>query len=91
MFHPFSQNETKYGTILDDGRLCQSWDLFLHKRNDAFRKTLLQAARKKSRKLTDHAEKTTSTACADSNVLIVFSVTRRELWELIGRGEGGKM
>ena len=54
-------------------------------------KLCLQAARKKSRKLTDHAWKTTSTARADSNVLIVFSVTRRELCELIGRGEGGKM
>ena len=78
MFHPFSQNETKYGTILDDGRLCQSWDLFLHKRNDAFRKTLLQAARKKSRKLTDHAGKTTSTARADFKCIdSVFSGTER--------------
>ena len=58
--------------------------------NDASRKTLLQAARKKSRKLTDHGKQLLPRALI-SNVLIVFSVSRRELWEVTGGGEGGKM
>ena len=30
VFHPLSQNETKYGNILDEGRLCESWDFANH-------------------------------------------------------------
>ena len=56
--------------------------------NDAFRKTLLQAAKKKSRKLTDH-EKQLQPRALISNA-IVFFMTRRELWEMIARGDGGR-
>ena len=43
--------------------------------NDAFRKTLLQATKKKSRKLTSHGKQLLPRAL-------------RELWETIGREEG---
>ena len=60
--------------------------------NDAFQKTLQQAARKKPRKLTDHG-KTTSTRVLISN-LIVFYDTERMLendrWRRGGRGGGEK-
>ena len=52
--------------------------------NDAFRKILLQAAKKKPRKLTEHGKRLLPRAPI-SNVIVFF--TRRELWEMIGRGE----
>ena len=48
--------------------------------NDAFRKTLLQEAKKKTRKLTDHGKPLLLRA-------MISNVTRGELWEMIGRGE----
>ena len=48
--------------------------------NDAFRKTLLQEAKKKTRKLTDHGKQLLP--CA-----MISNVTRGELWEMIGRRE----
>ena len=49
--------------------------------NDAFRKHLLQAAREKSRKLTDHGKQLLLHALI-SNVIVIY------LTEMIGRGEG---
>ena len=70
VFHPCSQNETKYVNTrrrqLDD---CQSWDLFLHKVN-AFRKTFLQEAKRKTRKLTDHRKQLPSRALISSGIVL---------------------
>ena len=48
--------------------------------NDAFRKTLLQEAKKKTTKLTDHGKQLLPRA-------MISNVTRGELWDMIGRGE----
>ena len=49
--HPFSQNEKKHGNILD----FASREIYSFIRlNDAFRKTSLQAAKNKYKKLTDY-------------------------------------
>ena len=50
--------------------------------NDAFRKTLLQEAKKKTRKLTDHGKQLLLRA-------MISNVTRGELWEMIGRESRG--
>ena len=55
--------------------------------NDAFRKTLLQAAKKKSRKLTDRGKQLLPRVLI-SNVIVFM--TRRELWEMLGRREVGE-
>ena len=57
--------------------------------NDAFRKTLLQAAEKKSRKLTGHGKQLLPRALIP-NVIVFFIITRRELWEMIGGGGVGR-
>ena len=54
--------------------------------NDASPKTLLQAAKRKPRKLTDHEKQLLQRALI-SNVIVFYFMTRRELWEIIGRGE----
>ena len=54
--------------------------------NDAFRKTLLQAAKKKSSKLSDHGKQLPPRVLI-SNVMCFM--TRRE-WEMLGRGEVGE-
>ena len=51
--------------------------------NDAFRKTLLQVAKKKTRKLTDHGKQLVPRADFKCQCFM----TRGELWEMIGRGE----
>ena len=57
---------------------------------------MLQAAKKKSRKLTDHRKQllprpliSNVIVRADKGLsaLVKFFLTRRELWEMIGRGE----
>ena len=47
---------------------------------------MLQAAKRKPRKLTDH-EKQLLPRALISNVIVFYFMTRRELWEIIGRGE----
>ena len=67
------QNMITYWKTADFHETCSFIRL-----NDVFRKTLLQAAKVKSRKLTDHAGKTTSTARADFKCIdSVFSGTER--------------
>ena len=63
MFHPFSQIEAKYGNLLDDDII------------DAFRKPLLQVARKKSGKLTDHGKQLLPRGLI-SNVVVSYDKER---------------
>ena len=56
--------------------------------NDASRKTLLQAAKKKSRKLTDH-EKQLLPRALISNVIVFYDKERIMGNDRKGRGEGG--
>ena len=66
------RNAVTYRTTADDARL-----------NDAFRKTLLQAARN----LTDHGKQLLPRALFSN---VKFFMKRRELWEIICcRGGGG--
>ena len=82
---------------LDD---CQSWDLFLHKvfkpfkvfRNN-FRKTLLQAAKRKTRKLTDHRNQLLSRALISSRLVLSHEHENCGKWSpvvmfKVGPGEG---
>ena len=55
--------------------------------NDAFRKTFLQAAKKKSRKLTDHGKQLLPRALI-SNLIVFYDTERIMGW---GRGGGGEM
>ena len=54
--------------------------------NVAFRKTLLQAAKKKSRKLIDHGKQLLPTPRFQMPLCFM---TRRVLWEMIGRDRSG--
>ena len=56
--------------------------------NDAFRKTLLQAAKKKSRKLTDHGKQLLPRALI-SNVIVFYDKERIIGNDRLGRGGGG--
>ena len=60
---------------------------FFIRLNDASRKTLLQAAKKKSRKLTDDRKHFLPQALIAN---VQCFMTSRELWEMVGRGEVGE-
>ena len=81
----------KYDNILDDGRLCPNRETCSFIRlNDAFRKTLPQAAKRKSRKLTDHGKQLLPHVPI-SNVIVLYDKERimeRIAMEEVKRGWG---
>ena len=77
------RNTVTYWTTADFAN-CETCSFI--RLNDASAKTLLQAAKRKPRKLTDHGKQLLLRALI-SNVIEFYFMTRRELWEMIGRGE----
>ena len=71
MFHPFSHKETKYGNKWDEGGLANRETCSFIRLNDAFRKTLVQVAKKKTRKLTDHGKQLLPRALI-SNAIVFY-------------------
>ena len=79
----------KYDNILDDGRLCPNRETCSFIRlNDAFQKTLPQAAKRKSRKLTDHGKQLLPHVPI-SNVIVLYDKERIMGKDSYGTGEEG--